>query len=70
MFFCMPKSGLSHERAANSIARRNGAEYNKDKGPDVKTPFATIEVETEGTVRDGLRQLQGHRGPVYIAGSN
>lgn len=28
-----------------------------------------IEVETAETVGDGLRQLQGFRKPVYVAGS-
>ena len=30
----------------------------------------TIEVETPDTVADAGRQLRGHRGPVYVAGTN
>jgi hypothetical protein len=30
----------------------------------------TIEVETPETVTEAPTQLQGHRGPVYIAGTN
>ena len=30
----------------------------------------TIEVETPETVADAGRQLSGHRGPVYVAGTN
>ena len=29
-----------------------------------------IEIETVNTVRDGIRQLQGFRKPVHIAGAN
>ena len=34
------------------------------------TSRQVIEVETEGTVSDGLRQLRGFRRPVYIAGAD
>lgn len=60
----------SHKTAANRIAKKLGAEYNPGKGVDVKSRRATVEVETPDTVHDGLRQLQGHRGPVYIAGTD
>ena len=62
--------GTSHDNVANRIARQQGVPYNRGKGPDVKGGRATVEVETENTVKDGLRQLQGYRGPVYIAGAS
>lgn len=60
----------SHKVAANRIARKFGTQYNDDKGVDVKARRATVEVETPGTVTDAPRQLRGHRGPAYIAGTN
>jgi len=60
----------SHDIAANRIAKKLGTEYNKGKGPDIKKPNMVVEVETDQTVKDGLRQLQGFRKSVYIAGSN
>ena len=59
-----------HDNTANLIARRKGAQYNRGQGPDVITPKSAIEVETETTVQDGLRQLRGFRKPVYIAGAD
>ena len=56
-----------HDRTAEQIAENKGASYNKGPGPDVKTPRQTIEVETTNTLGDAGRQLQGHRGPVYVA---
>ena len=49
---------------------KKGVQYNRGPGPDVITSRQAIEVETKGTVRDGLRQLQGYRKPVYIAGAD
>ena len=60
----------SHKTTANRIARKLGAEYNAGEGVDVKFPRATVEVETLETVADAPGQLRGHRGPVYIAGTN
>ena len=60
----------SHKTTANRLARQHGAEYNKGKGADVQTGDIAIEVETVGTVKGGLRQLQGHKKPSYIAGTN
>ena len=59
-----------HDETAERIAQLKRAEYNKGQGPDVKTPTQVIEVETEKTVKDGLRQLRGFKKPVYIAGAN
>lgn len=59
----------SHDITANRIAKKLGTEYNKGKGPDIKKPNMVVEIETNQTVKDGLRQLQGFRKSVYIAGS-
>ena len=60
----------SHKITANRIAKKMNTEYNDGKGVDIKSTNATIEVETPETVADALRQLRGHRGPAYIAGTN
>jgi len=52
------------------IAKKLGTNYNAGQGPDVRAGKAVVEVETEKTARDGLRQLQGFRKPVYIAGAD
>ena len=60
----------SHKTTANRIAKKMNSEYNDGKGVDIKSTNATIEVETQETVGDALGQLRGHRGSVYIAGTN
>ena len=60
----------SHKTTSNRIAKKYGVEYNDGKGVDIKSIRATVEVETPDTVNDALGQLRGHRGPVYIAGTN
>ena len=60
----------SHKTTANRIAKKMNAEYNDRKGADIKSTKATIEVETPETGGNAMGQLQGHRGPVYIAGTN
>ena len=57
-----------HDETAKHIAEQKGVDYNKGQGPDIKTPRQTIEVETVDTIKDAARQLQGYRGPVYVAG--
>ena len=56
-----------HDKTAQQIAENKGASYNKGQGPDIKTSRQTIEVETPNTIGDAGRQLQGHRGPAYVA---
>ena len=56
-----------HDKTAQHIAANKGASYNKGPGPDIKTSRQTIEVETSNTIGDAGRQLQGHRGSVYVA---
>lgn len=60
----------SHKTTANRIAKKLNTEYNNGEGVDIKSPKATVEVETPETVNEALRQLQGHRGPAYVAGTN
>ena len=60
----------SHKVTSNRIARSNNTNYNNRKGVDVVTPSRAIEVETENTVKSGIKQLQGHKKPSYIAGTN
>ena len=51
--------GTKHDDTANRIARQKGVQYNQGQGPDVITARQAIEVETENTVQDVLRQLRG-----------
>lgn len=60
----------NHDRTAARLAKKNRTDYNRGQGPDVVNPRRAIEVETVESVRDGLRQLQGFRKPVYIAGAD
>ena len=60
----------SHKTTANRLAARYNTEYNRGPGADIKAEGITIEVETPDTVADAGRQLSGHRGPVYVAGTN
>lgn len=60
----------SHKTTANRLADLYNAEYNGGPGADIKAEGITIEVETPETVADAGRQLSGHRGPVYVAGTN
>lgn len=60
----------SHKITARRIARKYHTEYNPAKGVDIQTKEIAIEVETADTVSDAVRQLQGHRKPVYIAGTD
>jgi hypothetical protein len=60
----------SHKATANRIAKKFKADYNNGKGVDIKSTRATVEVETPETVLQAPSQLRGHKGPVYIAGTN
>jgi hypothetical protein len=60
----------AHKATVNRVIQRYGGEYNSAKGADIKSHLGTIEVETEKTVSQAPTQLQGYRGPVYIAGTN
>jgi len=60
----------SHKATSNRIAKKYNTDYNNGNGVDVKSPRATIEVETPDTVKDAPGQLRGHKGPAYIAGTN
>ena len=60
----------SHKTTANRLAALYDAEYHQGPGADIKAEGITIEVETPESVADAGRQLSGHRGPVYVAGTN
>lgn len=60
----------SHKTTANRLAGLYDADYNQGQGADIKTSEITIEVETPDSIADAGRQLSGHRGPVYVAGTN
>ena len=60
----------SHKTTANRIAQKFGSDYNSGQGVDIKTQNISIEVETPESVADAGRQFQGHKGPVYVAGTN
>ena len=66
----MSNESRSHKTTANRIAKRHRTEYNEGPGADVKADHIAVEVETPETVADAPRQLQGHRKPSYIAGTN
>ena len=59
-----------HDKTAQSITNQKGVPYNQGPGPDIKAPRQVIEVETIDAIPDAGRQLQGYRGPVYVAGSD
>ena len=59
-----------HDEVARRLARKEGTEYNRGQGADVKGSKRAIEVETAGTVADASRQLQGYKKPVYVAGAD
>ena len=59
-----------HDRTAERIARKERTTYNQGQGPDIQTPRRAIEVEPANTIPDGIRQLQGFKKPVYIAGAD
>jgi len=65
----MPES-KSHRSTAKRLAKKFGTEYNMGQGADINAQDVAIEVETPGTVKGGLKQLQGHQKQVYIAGTN
>ncbi len=58
----------THDDIAKKLANKYGAEYNRGQGVDVRTRDKAIEVETDlNTIRDGIRQLQGHKDSRYLA---
>ena len=61
---------ISHTTTANRLANKFKTDYNKGKGPDINTDKLAIEVETEDSVSDASRQLQGFNKPVYVVGTN
>lgn len=60
----------SHKTTANRIAKKYNTSYISDEGVDIVTKKVKVEVETEGNVSSGIKQLCGSKGKVYIAGVN
>ena len=58
-----------HDKTATRLAKKLKTTYNKGQGPDLQPTGKAIEVETENTVSDAARQLQGFKKPVYVAGT-
>ena len=57
-----------HDEIAKRLAKKEGTNYNKGKGPDIVTSKRVIEVAThEGDLKDSIRQLQGFKKPRYLA---
>lgn len=57
-----------HDMIAEYIAKREGVEYNKGKGPDILGRRRVIEVAThESDLISSKKQLQGFKKPRYIA---
>lgn len=60
-----------HDRIAKNIAEKKGAEYNSDKGVDIRTSTQAIEVEVDSNkFKEGVRQLQGTHKARYLAVPN
>ena len=59
-----------HKTVAKRIAEKYKSSYNPEKGADIQTKRLAIEVETPENISDGIKQLQGYRKSVYIAGIN
>lgn len=60
----------THDQAAERLADKLGAEYNRGKGADVITPNQVTETETVNTVGEAGRQLQGYNKPAYVQGAD
>ena len=57
-----------HDKIANKLAAKFGAEYHTDKGVDIKTPTKAIEVESrEEAFGEAKQQLAGTTRVPYIA---
>ncbi len=55
---------------ANRLAKKFNTEYIPGVGADVKTKRIAIKVVSAESIEDGMRELRGHRKPVYLAGTN
>ena len=65
----MPES-RTHKTIAKRIAKKLRTNYNPLKGVDIINNKMAVEVKTPGSIKNGVRQLQGHKKHVYIAGTN
>jgi hypothetical protein len=60
-------SKTKHDKIAERIARKLGAEYNPKKGPDVITAREVDEVElNRNNLKEGMSQVRGYRQLKYI----
>lgn len=59
-----------HDKTAKRLAKKIGTGYNRGQGPDINAENCATEVETANTAKDGLRQPQSFRKPVFIAGTD
>jgi len=59
----------SYKVTVNRLSKNLGTEP-QEEGVDIQTNNLAIEVEPERTINQGIRQLQGYKKPVYIAGVN
>ena len=56
----------SHKITANRIAKKLKTNYTPEKGIDINSPKMAVEVETQGLVSEGIRQLQGHKNLLIL----
>ncbi len=57
----------THDRIAEQLASKEGVDYNRGKGPDIKGPKRTIEVAVSASdLNSSVGQVRRHRKP-YIA---
>jgi hypothetical protein len=64
----MVRENKAHTTTINRILCRYKGTSGLDF--DVQTSEGIVEVETEATIRRGIRQLKKFRGPVYLAVTN
>lgn len=50
----------AHKTVSNRLAKKYRVDYNKGQGADIQAQNVAIEVETENTIADASRQLQGY----------
>lgn len=66
----MVRENKAHTATVRRIAARYGGQLSDGDGPDIQTASLTIEVETNASIHEGIRNLELVDGPVYIAVTN
>jgi len=57
-----------HDKIAESLAEKEGVEYNQGKGPDVKSKKRVIEVAThDSDIDESTKQVIRYQKPKYLA---